>query len=267
MICFPNAKINLGLQIKSKRSDGYHNIESVFYPVPLCDAVEIVSGKKTSFTQTGFQLDSAPTDNLVMKSHSLLSGKYNVPQLDIYLKKAIPSGAGLGGGSSDAAFMMRLLNDFCKLEISDAKLKKMVASVGADCPFFIHNTPAIVSGTGNIFEPSDVSLKGYFLCIAKPPVSVSTKEAYSMVKPHKSDFSLSGLASIPVDKWKDVLYNDFEPCIFEKYPVIEECKNKMYSLGAEYAAMTGSGSAVFGLFKKTVSPTFPDCFVWTGMLK
>ena len=266
MIIFPNAKINLGLHITGKRSDGYHTIETIFYPIPLTDALEVVVSDKTSFTQTGIKLDSLPEDNLVMKAYNLMSKKYKIPPLEIYLKKAIPSGAGLGGGSADAAFMLKLVDNMFECNIKYDKLEKIACSIGADCPFFIHNKPVIATGTGNIFISSGVSLKGYTIYLIKPPVTVSTKEAYSIVKPKKADFSLKELPSIPVPEWRNVLKNHFEPSVFDKYPVIGDIKEKLYSLGAEYAAMSGSGSSVFGLFKNAISPTFDDCFVWKGTL-
>ena len=293
MICFPNAKINIGLHITEERPDGYHNIESIFYPIPLVDALEAVFSKKTSFTQTGLPLETAPEDNLVMKAYDLMDRKYKLPALDIFLKKAIPSGAGLGGGSADAAFMLKLLFShptttklsglpLCDWIASQARndgeqvsslrggttkqsgiddygrLLEMAESIGADCPFFIRNTPAIVTGTGNVFQVSDISLKGYTIYIVKPPVSISTKEAYSMIKPQKPVFSLNKLSAIPVHEWKYVVKNDFEPGMFKKYPLIKEIKEHLYSMGAEYASMSGSGSAVYGLFKNNaLSPISP----------
>lgn len=266
MICFPNAKINLGLHITGKRSDGYHEIETVFYPIPLTDALEAVKSEETTFKQTGIRLESLPDDNLVMKAYALMAKKYTISPLNIYLRKTIPSGAGLGGGSADAAFMLKLINDLCECGVSDGKLEKMAASIGADCPFFIRNTPVLATGIGNLFKPSDVSLKGYTICIVQPPVAVSTREAYSKIKPQKPMFSLKKLSSLPVSDWKEVLKNDFELNLFKKYPIIGDIKEKLYAMGAEYAAMSGSGSAVFGLFKQTISPKFADCFVWTGTL-
>ena len=273
MICFPNAKINLGLHITGKRPDGYHSIESVFYPVPLTDALEVVVSEKTTFTQTGVQLGIMPDDNLVMKAYALMAEKYKLPAIDIYLKKAIPSGAGLGGGSADAAFMLKLLCEFYKLPASEQHLLEMAAILGADCPFFIHNKPLLATGFGNIFQPCEVSLKGYVLCIVKPPFSISTKEAYSGVIPKKPDFSLQNLSALPVFEWKTVLKNDFEPNMVKRYPFIGRIKDDLYAMGAEYASMTGSGSAVYGifkntvtLFKNTVTPLFHDCFVWQGIL-
>jgi len=285
MICFPNAKINIGLHVTGKRPDGFHNIESIFYPISLKDALEVVINDTTSFTQTGLQLESAPKDNLVMKAYALMNRKYPLPALAIFLKKAIPSGAGLGGGSSDAAFFLKLLlslpslhggttkqsknDDYMRLlTVSECDLLEMVESLGADCPFFLHNTPAIVTGTGNIFQKSGISLKGYRIYIVKPPVSISTKEAYAMVRPKKPAFSLAKLSSVPVYEWKYVLTNDFEQGIFNKFPVIESIKDKLYALGAEYASMSGSGSAVYGLFKNdTILPVFDGCFTWKGILE
>jgi 4-diphosphocytidyl-2-C-methyl-D-erythritol kinase len=265
MICFPNAKINLGLHITGKRSDGFHNIETIFYPIPLKDALEAVIAREVSFKQTGLKLHTPAGENLVMKAYYLTAQKHAVPPLEIYLKKAIPSEAGLGGGSSDAAFTLKLINDLCHLRIPVNRLEKTAASIGADCPFFIRNTPLIATGKGNVFKPVNISLKDYILYIVKPPVTVSTKEAYAMVKPQKPAFALEELPAVPIPEWKNVLINDFEQRVFDKHPVIGEIKEKLYALGAEYASMSGSGSAVFGLFPKAVSSCcFPQCFVWKG---
>ena len=266
MICFPNAKINLGLHVTGKRSDGFHSIETIFYPIPLRDALEVVESDQTSFTQTGIHLAIKPEENLVMKAYALMSEKIKTPTLDIFLKKAIPSGAGLGGGSADAAFMLKLLCQINNSAVTENIFLKMAESLGADCPFFIRNTPVIATGTGNLFQPSDVSLKGYLLYIVKPPLEIATCEAYAMVNPKKPVFSLERLSSFPVQEWKHILFNDFEPVIFNKYPLIKKLKEQLYAMGAEYASMSGSGSAVFGLFKKTVSSNFSACFVWKGIL-
>lgn len=266
MILFPNAKINLGLHITAKRSDGYHSIETIFYPISLTDALEAVVSTKTTLKQSGIKLDSLPEENLVLKAYRLMSKKYTIPPLDIYLKKVIPSGAGLGGGSSDAAFMLKMMNDISACGLSDSKLEKMAISIGADCPFFLRNTPMLATGTGTILKPVDLSLKGYTICVVKPPVNVSTKDAYANCTPKKPSFSLKDLNTYPVSEWKKILTNDFEQGIFKTHPAIGGLKEKLYAMGAEYAAMSGSGSAVFGLFKETISPKFPDCFVWTGTL-
>lgn len=268
MICFPNAKINMGLNVVSKRPDGYHNIETVFYPIPVKDALEIVHAQEQSFSQIGIQVDAPAEKNLVIKALNLLKAHYDIPALEIHLLKAIPFGAGLGGGSADAAFMLKLLNDFCRLGIQDDELEKVAATIGADCPFFIRNTPVFASGTGNIFEPVRLSLQGYYFCLIKPDVAVSTPEAYSQVRPAAPAISLKEIIQQPVTEWKDRMVNDFEKSVFSKYPVIGQIKESLYQAGAVYASMSGSGSSVFGLFE---SPTqlkeqFPGCFVWEGRL-
>jgi len=267
MISFPNAKINLGLRIVEKRQDGYHNIETCFYPIPLRDALEIVPATDFSFTQTGLSLDSAPDYNLVMKALNLFREKYDVPTLSVYLKKAIPFGAGLGGGSADAAFMLKLLNVYTSRNLSEAELEKMAVEIGADCPFFIRNTPVIASGIGNIFDSIALSLQGYLLCIIKPDLTVSTQEAYDSIIPAKPSVSLREILQRPVREWKEILTNDFEPYIFQKHPIIAEIKSYFYAHKAVYAAMSGSGSAVFGLFDKDITISFPDCYIWKGILR
>jgi 4-diphosphocytidyl-2-C-methyl-D-erythritol kinase len=267
MICFPNAKINIGLFVTGKRGDGFHNIETLFYPIPLCDALEIFPSEKLSISQSGSLVPSDPEDNLVIKAYKELLKKYDFPPISIFLRKTIPTGAGLGGGSANAAFMLKLINKLYNIKMSSEVLEKIAASIGADCPFFIKNKPVVATGTGNIFTLSDLSLKGYIIYVVKPPVDVSTKEAYSMIKPIKSSFNLEFLSSVPVVEWKNVLKNDFEIPIFDKYPEIRKIKEILYEKGAEFACMSGSGSAVYGLFKKTFSPHFPKCFVWKGTLE
>lgn len=269
MICFPNAKINLGLRIVGKRSDGYHDIETVFYPVPLKEALEIVPAGRLAFTQTGIPVDAPAEKNLVMKAYRLLEKRYTLPPVAIHLLKAIPSGAGLGGGSTDAAFMLRLLNDFCSLNIPAGELEKLASALGADCAFFIRNTPVFATGTGNIFTPAGVSLKGYYLGVVKPNIFVSTPEAYSQVKPAVPDTSLQEIIGSPVETWKGRLVNDFEASVFARHPAIGEIKDALYGAGAVYASMSGSGSSVFGLFKQPVrlNGRFPGCYVWEGELE
>ncbi|MDR0756743.1 MAG: 4-(cytidine 5'-diphospho)-2-C-methyl-D-erythritol kinase [Tannerella sp.] len=265
MICFPNAKINLGLHVVGKRPDGYHNIETVFYPIPLRDALEVVHADKTSFTQSGIRPDIAPEDNLVMKALHVLEEKHTLPPLAVYLKKNIPFGAGLGGGSADAAFMLKLLNTFAKLNIGDGELEETAATVGADCPFFIRDKPALATGTGNVLEPLPLSLRGYMLYIVKPDVHISTREAYSLVEPANPAFPLLEIISRPVTEWKEHLVNDFEKGIFKRCPVIGKIKDELYARGAVYASMSGSGSSVFGLFQAATALHFPGCFVWEGL--
>jgi len=202
-----------------------------------------------------------------MKAHAIMAKNCSIPPLEIYLHKAIPVGSGLGGGSADAAFALKLINKLCKCRLSDDALEMMAASVGADCPFFIRNTPVLATGTGTVLSPIELSLKGYFIYVVKPPVSISTKEMYGMLKPRKPEFQLERLSSLPVSEWKDVLVNDFESVIIKQYPVIRQIKEKLYALGAEYASITGSGSALFGLFNQPVSHHFPYCFVWKRMIR
>lgn len=267
MICFPNAKINLGLRIVNKRTDGYHNIETIFYPIPLKDALEIVPATDFSFKQIGIPIHGNPEDNFVIKALNALKEKYEIPPVEIYLKKTIPFGAGLGGGSSDAAFMLKLLNKFANLHLPDNILEEIASTIGADCSFFIQNKPVMASGIGNIFEQINLSLKGYIIYIIKPNVFVSTKEAYSLVKPSSPSISLREIVKMPVEEWKNAMVNDFESSVFSQYPVISEIKDKLYILGATYASMSGSGSSVYGLFKEDIKPDFEDCFIWKGTLE
>jgi 4-diphosphocytidyl-2-C-methyl-D-erythritol kinase len=266
MICFPNAKINLGLNVLGKRPDGYHNIETVFYPIPLCDALEVVGAETFSFTQTGIPLDAPAEDNLAVKAMRLLSA-YKLPPLEVHLHKAIPSGAGLGGGSSDAAYMLKLLNNFGKLGLGDDELEKMASRLGADCPFFIRNTPVFASGTGNVFEPLNLSLKGLYLCLVTPGIAISTAEAYAALRPQPPSVSLREIIRLPIKEWKRLMTNDFEQSIFGKYPDLAAIKQSLYQAGAVYASMSGSGSSVFGLFEEPVSKEaltlIPPCGVYT----
>lgn len=269
MICFPNAKINLGLSIVGKRPDGYHDLETVFYPVPLKDALEIVPSDRLTFTQTGIPIDGPAADNLVMKAYRRLAADYPLPPFDILLLKAIPFGAGLGGGSADAACMLKLLNGYCRLELPAERLERLASELGADCPFFIRNTPVYATGTGDIFEPVGIDLRGYHLCLVKPDVSVSTAQAYAGVTPRRPRQPVRDVIAQPVETWKDRLTNDFEPSVFVRYPVIGAVKQALYEAGAVYASMSGSGSSVFGLFRNPVSlkSRFPACYVWEGQLE
>ena len=251
MICFPNAKINLGLQVVSKKPDGYHNIETIFYPIPFCDALEIVlsESNETTFTQTGIAIDGNPDDNLVMKTFRLLEKDFDLPKTAIYLRKQIPFGAGLGGGSADAAFMLKLLNDFASLGLSVEELEKYAGRLGADCPFFIRNSPVFAEGIGNIFTPLDFSLRDYYLVLIKPDIHISTKEAYNGINPKQPTFRLTEIIRLPVREWKNYMVNDFEEGVFARYPIIGEIKQSLYDSGAIYSGMSGSGSSVFGIFE------------------
>ena len=252
MLCFPNAKINLGLNVVSKRFDGYHNLETIFYPIDIKDALEVVpaAGEKGIFKQSGILLDGNPEQNLVIKAYLLLKKEYSIPEIDIYLRKNIPFGAGLGGGSADAAFMLKLLNNIYELHLPEDKLEELASQLGADCPFFIRNRPVFATGTGNIFTPVDLSLKGYYVVLVKPDIHVSTKEAYAMIRPQQAKLPLTEIIKNPVESWKDMMVNDFETSVFVQYPAINDIKEKLYELGAIYASMTGSGSSVFGIFRE-----------------
>jgi len=254
MICFPNAKINLGLHILSRRTDGYHNIETVFYPVNLCDALEIIpAGEgKVTLTQTGIPIGGKPENNLVMKAYHLLKKDYDLPGISIYLRKQIPHGAGLGGGSSDAAFMIKLLNDFSGLKLNLEQMENYARQIGADCPFFIQNKPVFAEGTGSVFSPAKILLRGYYLVVVKPDISVSTQKAYAQVTPQQPAVPLKEIIRLPINEWKNHLFNDFEPGVFAQYPEIKEIKQRLYAEGAIYASMSGSGSAVFGIFEEAV---------------
>lgn len=261
MICFPHAKINLGLNIVSRREDGYHNLETVFYPIPLRDALEVVParGGASSFSQTGIAVDGLPQDNLVMKAYSLFCKEAGTDYpVDIYLRKHIPFGAGLGGGSADASFMLRLMNDYSGRGFSDEELETMASRLGADCPFFIRSTPVYAEGTGNIFSPVAVSLKNYYLILIKPDIHISTREAFSQIRPRQPELSVKDIVQRPVAEWKGLLENDFEASVFPQYPEIKAIKQWMYDRGAVYASMSGSGSSVFGLFGASCEGDLPD---------
>lgn len=267
MITFPNAKINLGLNIVEKRPDGYHNLETVFFPINLQDALEVKpleeEGKDYKISMKGNALDCNPDDNLVVKAYKLLKQDFNLPPVDIHLFKHIPSGAGLGGGSSDCAFMIKMLNEKFSLGLSLEKMEEYAAKLGADCAFFVRNEPVFATGIGNIFEPVRLSLADYYIVLVKPDIFVSTRDAFSKIKPHRPELSLKEIIKMPVEKWKDVMVNDFEDSVFALYPEIAAIKDKMYDLGAVYASMSGSGSSVYGLFRQqieNVDEKFAGCF-------
>jgi len=248
MILFPNAKINIGLNVVSKRADGYHNLETIFYPVQLKDGLELVKSDHTQFTTSGIKIDGKPENNLVYKAYQLLHNEFNLPPVHLHLHKVIPFGAGLGGGSADASFTLKLINDFFNLKLSVKKLELYASKIGADCPFFINNTPTVATGIGDQFQPVQLDLSNFKIVIIKPDVSVSTPDAYRHIVPGPSEFNLLDIEKLAIEDWKGRIENDFEKSVFQKYPEIETLKNKLYELGALYASMSGSGSAVFGIF-------------------
>lgn len=267
MITYPNAKINLGLNIVEKRPDGYHNLETVFYPINLQDALEItqLEGKEDyALKVSGVAIEGEPESNLVVKAYRLLKKDFpDMPAIDIHMYKHIPTGAGLGGGSADAAFTIKLLNEKFKLGISIEKMEEYASVLGADCAFFIQNKPVFATGIGNIFEPVTLSLKGYYLVLVKPDIFVSTKDAYANITPKQPEQSLKDIIRMPVETWRATMKNDFEESVFQKFPEIAAIKDKLYDMGAIYASMSGSGSSVFGIFREQVEfvdEIFNGCF-------
>lgn len=251
MITNPNCKINLGLHIVEKRPDGYHNIETMFYPISICDKLEINAAEKFSFSQNGIQLECTDSDNLCVKAYDIIKKEFpHIGNVDIKLTKNIPFGAGLGGGSADAAFTLKMINEIFALNLPDEHLTNYASKLGADCAFFIRNVPVFATQKGDVFEKCNISLKEYSLLLVKPDIFISTPEAYSGVKPHKAIYDIREIISQPINTWKDKLVNDFEESIFAKYPLLSEIKDMLYSQGALYASMSGSGSSMFGIFPK-----------------
>lgn len=272
MITFPNAKINLGLDVVERRPDGYHNLETIFYPIPLQDILEITPATGEDVPEYTFRMfnahfDGSDDDNLVVKAYKILAADHELPRVDISLYKHIPTGAGLGGGSADAAFALKMLNDIASLALTDELLEAYAARLGADCAFFIKNTPAYATGIGNILTSTPCSLAGYHLVLVKPDIHISTKEAYSLVVPATPETPLTHIATLPAEEWKGAMKNDFEKSVFAKHPSCKAIKEKLYSMGAVYASMSGSGSSFFGIFKEEqkiedIERAFPGMFCW-----
>ena len=265
MITFPNAKINLGLNIVEKRPDGYHNLETIFYPVGWKDALEVVPADAVSLTVSGIPIAGEAEKNLVMKAYCLLKEDYELDNLAIYLQKNIPFGAGLGGGSADGAFMLSLLNRYFNLQLTEEELAVYAVRLGADCPFFIYNRPVFATGIGDVLEPIEVGLGDNRIVIIKPDVAVPTAEAYSRVVPRRPATSLKTLITSPVEEWKDSVENNFEASVFAIHPELAELKELLYKKGALYASMSGSGSALYGIFPPDSCPQFDlsNCLVWS----
>ena len=274
MVVFPNAKINLGLQIKGKRTDGFHEISSLFLPVNLTDALEIIESsnisEKCSVEISGLLIDSPKHENLCCKAYTLLDDEFDLPPVNMYLHKVIPMGAGLGGGSSDGAFALLLLNELFSLNLTKEVLKEKSSILGSDCSFFVENKPALVTGRGeNVKVINFPSLVKYTIVIVHPNIHVSTADAYKNLKfPHSKNNLMDGLDK-EISEWSNLFQNDFETYVFKKYPKVKLIKEKMNELGAVYTSMTGSGSAIFGIFEKQLSASFefPDMYTWEGKLK
>ena len=270
MILFSPAKINLGLQILEKREDGFHNIRSVTYPVGLCDILEIKylapGGPPFHLSHSGIQIDSDHDSHLVTRAWRLLSAETTLPPVKVHLHKQIPVGAGLGGGSSNASTILRALNQRAPLSLSQERLEVLAGRLGSDCPFFLHKGPMLMEGRGEILSQTKVNLEGSFLVLLFPGIHVSTSEAYAGVQPKLPKIALEALISKPVDLWKDMLKNDFEETVFAKFPLIGELRMALYGAGAQYAAMSGSGSSIYGIFREypRLSPELKRYVIWEG---
>lgn len=271
MLCFPNAKINIGLNVVSKRSDGFHNIETIFYPIPLCDALEttdLTSSQVYQFSATGIPVTIEDHDNIVLKAFQLLKTEFAIPPTAIHLHKNIPFGAGLGGGSADGAFMIKLLNDKYHLKLSESRMEQLAGMLGSDCPFFIQNKAVFAEGKGDIFSKISIDLSNYFIYLIKPNLPISTPEAYRCITPKSPNKSLRELIQQPIELWKDSIFNDFEDSIFPKHRELQTIKDLLYKNGAVYAAMSGSGSSIYGIFNCQPTPIddFKCHFTWISHL-
>jgi len=267
MVTFPNSKINLGLNIISKRDDGFHNIETCFYPLSLTDVLEILPSDKLEFIQTGLPILANTGENICLKAYHLLSADYQLPKVKIHLHKCCPIGAGLGGGSADAAYTLSTIDKMLNLNIPREKLNEYALTLGSDCSFFLQNQPMIGSGRGDRLKPIDLSLKGFQILIIKPQITISTAVAYQWISPQPAD-SIDQILSKPITSWKEKLKNNFENPVFEHYPILKHLKESLYDAGALYASMSGSGSALFGIFEANIKTDnlFSDVWFWYGNL-
>ena len=276
MITFPNAKINLGLNVVEKRPDGYHNLETVFYPVPITDALEIVemdrqfpSDVDCDLKVTNLEIEGDEQRNLVVRAYRLLKQDFpDLPRVHAHLYKGIPTQAGMGGGSSDCGFMITQLDRQFGLGLTDEQMIRYAASLGADCAFFVLNRPCYAEGIGERLQPISLSLSGWYLAVVRPAIPVSTREAFSLIVPEHPARNCRDIVMQPVETWREALTNDFERSVFALHPEIGAIKDRLYELGAVYAAMSGSGSSLFGLFREPVSldefsdpATFKGCYL------
>lgn len=268
MIDFPNGKINIGLSVTEKRADGFHNLETVFYPVKIHDILEIIIAPDSifSFASTGTMLAGKPQANLVFKAWQMLKEDYNLPPVQIHLHKVIPPGAGLGGGSADAAFTIRMLIKLFDLRLNVEKMQYYAEKLGSDCAFFIDNKTALATGRGDQFEPFELNLADRYIVIVKPDIHISTPDAYSWIKPVKKEKPLHELMKSSMKDWKNLVINDFETEVFKRYPEIQMIRDELYRMGSIYASLTGSGSAVYGIFDQPVhvGSKLQNYFVWTS---
>lgn len=264
MIVYPNCKINLGLRILEKRTDGYHNLETIFYPIPLSDILEIIENPDPEnspnfpLSTSGLPIQGTPSSNLCVKAYKLLKKDFpKLPWVRVHIHKVIPIGAGLGGGSSNGAFALTTYNQVFNLNISAEKLAEYAAELGSDCPFFISNKPSYAKGRGELLEPIQLDLSAYTFVVVNPGIYINTGDAFRDIKPAFPEKSLTEIIKAPLERWKDELVNDFEIPIFKKYPEIAAIKDDLYVAGALYASMSGSGSTVFGIFRKDKPLTLP----------
>ena len=269
MVSFPHCKINLGLNVIAKRPDGFHNIETCFYPIAWNDILEVLPSQTAKLDITGLRIAGEPTENLCWKAYHLVKKDFDLPPVHIHLHKLLPTGAGLGGGSSDAAFTLRAINEIFQLSLSTEKLVEYASALGSDCTFFLQDNPMMGTGRGEKINPVTIKLKGRYLILLKPDIHVSTADAYAGVTPRMPLQSVRTiLEKKPVEKWKEFLVNDFESSVFKKFPQIGELKNKLYQSGAVYASMSGSGSSLFGIFDNDVDlkSEFAKMTYWSGEL-
>jgi 4-diphosphocytidyl-2-C-methyl-D-erythritol kinase len=268
MLVFPNAKINLGLQITERRADGYHNLLSCFVPIGWADALEVIPAERFSFASSGLFIPGDSAKNLCVKAYNVLNTDFGLPPVQMHLHKIVPIGAGLGGGSSDAAFALKLLNNRFELGLTTDQLESYARPLGADCAFFVQNRPMYCIEKGDVFMDIDLNLTGFYLILVYPNVAISTAEAYAGVRPNQPETPLRELLNQPIETWKDAVKNDFEESLFPKYPLLAEIKQQLYDLGAMYASMSGSGSTIYGLF--SAPPNTGDMFarytVWEETL-
>jgi len=252
MLRFPNAKINIGLCITEKRADGYHNLETVFYPVGVKDALEIIAADATGMHLSGLAVEGSLDNNLVWKAYQLLQKDFPelVKPLEIHLHKAIPMGAGLGGGSADGAFMLMMLNDFFGLNIPPDKLEAYALQLGSDCPFFIRNKAVVATGRGEVMKPISLNLDNYSIQLICPKLHISTANAFKGIVPQAASFNLEETGALDIKDWKDYINNDFEKTLFPQYPVLQQIKTRLYEQGAIYASLSGTGATVYGIFEK-----------------
>ena len=270
MITYPNAKINIGLRVVRRREDGFHDLESGFVPVPWRDILEIIPGEDFQFSTSGIAIPGEAENNLCVKAYTLLSQDVDLPPVQMHLHKIIPIGAGLGGGSANGAFALKALNALFSLTLDQATLEAYAAQLGSDCPFFIANQPAMAYGTGDRLEPFSLDLSGKTVVLVKPPVFVSTADAYRSIVPRPPSNSLKEmLETVPMGDWKDQVVNDFERTVFAQYPTLAEIKATLYQQGAAYASMSGSGSTIYGLFEQapvSLDGVFSRCEVYQAVL-